>query len=97
MNYISIKLYFFLKREHIKTFGDSGLVWCGSSGIGESGSNLKAEATEFAARSNKRCERKELPEMSTRLCGQATSALCKIMLKHCPLDFPMSIFYKISI
>lgn len=39
-------------------FGDSGLVWCGSSGIGESGSNLKAEAMEFAARSNKRCEKK---------------------------------------
>lgn len=82
-------------------FGDAGLVWCGSSGIGESGSNLKAEATEFPARSNKECERKELPETSTRLYGQAMSnaalELCKIMLKNYPLDLPMAIFYKISI
>lgn len=51
-----------------------------------SGSDLKAEPTEFAARSNEGCERKGLPEPSTRLCGQtvpkAALELYKIMLEN---------------
>lgn len=34
-----------------------------------SGSNLKVEPADFAARSNKGCERKEVTETSARLYG----------------------------